>query len=167
MVTHDPSEVPVAANARFTENTHTLKLGEGNAWTNATGVQDYRVYIADPGAGQVALYTVMDGKERPAILTLRMKVADRRITEIETVYVGIGQSGLSSLDNLKNAASVWNEMLPDKRRKREEMIAIADRYFTTLEDNAQEQHPVHRRLPARRERRDDRGQYEGLRAWAQ
>jgi hypothetical protein len=135
MVAHDPTRAPVTTTARFTENTRTLKLGEGSAWTNVTGVQNYKVYIADPGAGQIALYTVLDGKERNAIYTLRMKVQDRRISEIESVYVGIGQSGMASLDNLKVVAPVWNEVLPPaKRRSRAEMIAITDRYFATLED---------------------------------
>lgn len=135
MVAHDPARAPVAATARFTENTRLLKLGEGKAWSNVRRMQGYKVYVADPDAGQVALYTVMDGRERPAILTLRLKVADRRITEIETVYVGIGETGLGSLDNLKVAAPVWNEVLPAaQRRSRAEMIAITDRYFATLQD---------------------------------
>lgn len=136
MVAHDPARAPLAAGARFTENTHPTKFGEGNAWTNATGVRDYKVYVADPGAGQVALYTVMDGKERPAILTLRMKVENRRITEVESVYVGVGLTGFSSLDNLQHPAPVWSQVLPPARRRtREQMIAITDRYFTTLEDD--------------------------------
>jgi hypothetical protein len=135
MVAHDPSKAPVAATARFTENTKVTKLGEGSAWTNVTGVQNYKLYVADPGAGQIALYTVLSGKERDAIYTLRMKVQNRLLTEIESVYVGIGQSGMASLDNLKVVAPVWNEVLPAaKRRSREEMIAITDRYFATLED---------------------------------
>jgi hypothetical protein len=135
MVAHDPAKAPVAATARFTENTRVAKLGEGSAWTSATGVRAYKVYIADPVAGQVALYTVIDGKERPGILTLRMKVQDKRIAEVESVYVGVGTTGMSSLDNLQAAAAVWSEVLPPgKRRSREEMIAITDRYFATLED---------------------------------
>jgi hypothetical protein len=135
LVAHDPAKAPVTTSARFTENTKVLKLGEGNAWTQVTGVRSYKVYVTDPGAGQVALYTVMDGKERAAILTLRMKVQDKRLSEIETVYVGIGQSGMASLENLQVAAPTWSEVLPPaKRRSRDEMIAITDRYFATLED---------------------------------
>jgi hypothetical protein len=135
LVARDPAKAPVSANARFTENTHVTKLGEGSAWTSATGVRGYKVYIADPIAGQVALYTVIDGKERPGILTLRLKVLDKRITEIESVYVGVGTTGMSSLDNLQEAAAVWSEVLPPaKRRSRDELIAITDRYFATLED---------------------------------
>lgn len=142
MVTQEPADAPVSATVRFTENTQPLKLGEGSAWTQITGVQDYRIYVADPGAGQVALYTVIDGKERPAILALRMKVVDKLITEIETVYVGIGQSGLSSLDNLEEAAPVWNEEVPEKKRRtRQQMIDIADTYFRTLEDQVKNRIP--------------------------
>jgi hypothetical protein len=142
MVSRDPAKAPVSATTRFTENTHITKLGESSAWTNVTGMQGYKVYVADPAAAQVALYAVMDGKERPAILTLRLKVADRRITEIESVYVGIGQTGLGSLDNLQTAAPLWNEVLPPgKRRSREEMIAITDRYFATLEDGHKDHIP--------------------------
>ena len=135
MVAHDPTKAPVSPTVKFTENTKVTKLGEGSAWTQVTGVQKYKVYVADPGAGQIALYTVLDGKERAAIYTLRMKVQDKRISEIESVYVGIGQSGMASLDNLKDAAPAWSEVLPPgRRRTREEMIAITDRYFATLED---------------------------------
>ena len=123
---------------------------------------DYRIYIADPGAGQIALYTVLDGKERPAILTLRMKVVNQRITEIESVYVGIGQSGMSSLDNLKTAAPIWSEVLPPaKRRTREEMIAITDQLLHHAGRQREEHHPVHRRLPQGGERHDDRRQSQG------
>lgn len=135
MVSRDPARAPVATTVRFTENTRVLPLGEGSAWTNATGMRGYKVYAADPQSGQVMLYSVMEGRERPAILTLRLKVTAERITEIESVYVGIGQSGLSSLDNLQEAAPVWTEVLPPaKRRTREEMIAITDRYFETLQE---------------------------------
>jgi hypothetical protein len=108
----------------------------GTAVADGAGVGDYRVYVVDPAAGQIALYTTLEGRQRPAILALRMKVQDKRLTEIETVYVGIGQSGMASLDNLQTAAPIWNEEVPEKKRRtREQMIAIADKYFTTLEDN--------------------------------
>jgi hypothetical protein len=135
MVAHDPAAAPVAEGVKFTENTEALQLGQGGAWEGVTGVRGYKVYVADPEAGQVALYTVIDGAERPGILALRLKVADRLITEAETVYVGIGLRGFGSVDGLVEAAPVWSEVLPpERRRTREEMIAITDRYFETLEE---------------------------------
>lgn len=142
MAAHDPSKAPVASTARFTENTQVLPLGQGSAWTTTTGVRDYRLYVADPGAGQVALYTVVDSRERPGILTLRLKVAERRITEIESVYVGVGLSGFSSVESLKEVAPVWNQVLPPaQRRSREQMIAITDRYFETLQEGHKDYAP--------------------------
>src|SRR5678816_2433597 len=69
-------------------------------------------------------------------LTLRMKVEERRISEIESVYVGIGQTGFGSVDNLVTVDPVWTASLPPaQRRPRAEMVDIANRYFETLEKN--------------------------------
>lgn len=133
MVARDPALAPVAGDVKFTENTRELALGAG-AWETVTGIRDYKLYVTDPAAGQVALYTVTDGETRPGLLALRMRVADRRITEVESVYVGIGGGGFGSADTLVEVSPVWSEVLaPERRRSREELIDIADRYFETLE----------------------------------
>ncbi len=133
MVARDPARAPVASTARFTENTRELELGQG-AWERITGVRNYKLYVTDPQAGQVALYTVIDGDERPGLLSLRLKVEDLLITEVESVHVGIGQTGFGSVDGLVSLAPVWNEVLPqERRRSRDELIDMADRYFETLE----------------------------------
>jgi hypothetical protein len=112
-----------------------MKLGQG-VWETIKGVRGYRLFVTDPVAGQVALYTVIDGAERPGLLTLRMKVDGQRISEIESVYVGIGQTGFGSVDNLVTVDPVWNAVLPPaQRRQRAEMVDIANRYFETLEKN--------------------------------
>lgn len=134
MVAHDPGKAPFSANARFTENTQPLPPGQGSAWAGATGVRNYKIYVADPDAGQIALYTVIDGKERPGLLTLRLKVERKLITEVESVYVGVGLRGFANVDNLTAAAPLWSDVLPPaKRRTRAQMVAIVERYFDTLE----------------------------------
>jgi hypothetical protein len=133
MVAHDPARAPVAKAVKFTENARALALGQG-AWQTITGVRSYKLYAVDPTAGQVALYTVIDGAERPALLTLRVKVENRLVTEVESVHVVPGQRGFGSVDGLAQVAPVWSAVLPpEKRRSRAEMISIADRYFETLE----------------------------------
>jgi hypothetical protein len=135
MVARDPAKAPVAPNVRFTENTRPLSLGQG-LWESIKGVRGYKLFVTDPTAGQVALYTVVDGTERPGLLTLRMKVDGRRLTEIESVYVGIGQTGFGSVDSLVTVDPVWTAVLPTaQRRPRAAMIDIANRYFETLEKN--------------------------------
>ena len=135
MVVRDQSKAPVTANVRFTQNTRPIPLGQG-VWESIKGVRGYKLFVTDPTAGQVALYTVVDGAERPGLLTLRMKVEERRISEIESVYVGIGQTGFGSVDNLVTVDPVWTAVLPPaQRRPRAEMVDIANRYFETLEKN--------------------------------
>jgi hypothetical protein len=135
MVARDTAKAPVTANVRFTQNTRPMTLGEG-VWESIKGVRGYKLFVTDPAAGQVALYTVVDGAERPGLLTLRMKVEERRISEIESVYVGIGQTGFGSVDNLVTVDPVWTAVLPPaQRRPRAEMVDIANRYFETLEKN--------------------------------
>ena len=41
MVAHAPSRLPLAAKARFTEDSHELKLGDG-LWKTVTGKGDFR-----------------------------------------------------------------------------------------------------------------------------
>ena len=135
MVARDPAKAPVTANVRFTQNTRPMALGRG-VWESIKGVRGYKLFVTDPAAGQVALYTVVDGAERPGLLTLRLKVEGRRISEIESVYVGIGQTGFGSVDNLVIVDPVWTAVLPPaQRRPRAEMVDIANRYFETLEKN--------------------------------
>ena len=135
MVARDPAKAPVTANVKFTQNTRPIPLGQG-VWESIKGVRGYKLFVTDPTAGQVALYTVVDGAERPGLLTLRMKVEERRISEIESVYVGIGQTGFGSVDNLVTVDPVWTAVLPPaQRRPRAEMVDIANRYFETLEKN--------------------------------
>jgi len=135
MAARDPAKAPVTSNVRVTQNTRPMSLGQG-VWESIKGVRGYKLFVADPTAGQVALYTVVDGTERPGLLTLRMKVEERRISEIESVYVGIGQTGFGSVDNLVTVDPVWTASLPPaQRRPRAEMVDIANRYFETLEKN--------------------------------
>jgi hypothetical protein len=135
MVARDPAKAPVTADVRFTQNTRPMALGQG-VWESIKGVRGYKLFVADPATGQVALYTVVDGAERPGLLTLRMKVEERRISEIESVYVGIGQTGFGSVDNLVTVDPIWPAVLPPaQRRARAEMVDIANRYFETLEKN--------------------------------
>jgi hypothetical protein len=135
LVARDPAKAPVATNVRFTQNTRSMALGQG-VWESVKGVRGYKLFVTDPTAGQIALYTVVDGAERPGLLTLRMKVEGRRISEIESVYVGIGQTGFGSVDTLVTVDPLWTAVLPPaQRRPRAEMVDIANRYFDTLEKN--------------------------------
>src|SRR5581483_8747124 len=50
MVAHDPKSLPLAAGARFTEDTKTLPLGEG-LWKGAAALRTYRQDFLDVREG--------------------------------------------------------------------------------------------------------------------
>jgi hypothetical protein len=83
MVAHTPGALPVAANVRFTEDTVDMKLGDG-LWKQASKVRPYRPDILDVAQGVAAAQVVVEEAGSPVMLLLRLKVADKTITEVET-----------------------------------------------------------------------------------
>jgi hypothetical protein len=84
---HDPSLVPVAAHYRYTENGAQIPLGEA-LWVTFNSYGKYRHDVYDPETGGVATYlSIIENHEMPYpdFLAIRLKVVNRKITEIETV----------------------------------------------------------------------------------
>ncbi|HXQ26322.1 MAG TPA: hypothetical protein VN822_07940 [Candidatus Acidoferrales bacterium] len=132
LAARDTSKVPVAGNVRFTENGTLLKFGEG-LWGTANGLGTFRLYTADPAAGQVGFIGVVKEWDRPAILVLRLKVQDGKITEIETI-VNRDIPGATALDKIATPDSVLTQAIPAaERASREELVKISNMYFSGLE----------------------------------
>ena len=99
---HDPSSLPLAAHHRYTENGAALDLGKEGLWITFNSLGPYRHDVFDPSTGGVATFVnLMENHEIsfPDLLMVRLKVVDRKITEIETVVD-------------RHARSAWN--LPPK-----------------------------------------------------
>ncbi len=86
LIAHKPNDLPLARNVKFTEDTVQMKVGEG-LWKNATRLRDYRLDVLDVRQGVGASQVVLDEGDSPVLLQLRLKVVDRKITEIETMVV--------------------------------------------------------------------------------
>lgn len=129
MVAHDPSSVPVAPNVKFTEDTKVMKLGEG-AWKSVTKLRPYRVDFIDVRDGVAAVHAVAEENGTPVLFAARLKVVDRKITEIETMVVRNREEGvLFAPDNLKEPTATMRYMpQPSERTPRQQMIDIATRY---------------------------------------
>ena len=84
MVAHDPKALPLAPNTRFTENTRTLPLGVG-LWKEATGLRNYRQDFLDVRDGQAASHVIVEASGNPIMLAFRLKIANKKISEIETM----------------------------------------------------------------------------------
>jgi hypothetical protein len=83
MLTHSPHSLPSSDKVRFTEDTVDMKLGDG-LWKNASKITSYRQDILDLRQGVAASQVVVEEGGMPALLVLRLKVAGKKITEVET-----------------------------------------------------------------------------------
>jgi hypothetical protein len=145
LVANDPSRLPLSDNVRFTENTRPLKLGEG-LWKTASAIK-YRHAVADPSLGQIGLFsTLQEGGEHLTLFALRLKVAGKKISEIETMVSRYaGQDVAFKPKALIAPAPILMETLPvSERVSRDRMIKIADLYLEGLEKNSAEFIPLHK-----------------------
>ena len=128
LVAHDPNPLPVATHVKFTENTIPLKLGDA-LWGTISGMGTYKIYFADPQAGQAGCEVTIRENGTPAIFVLRLKVVDRKITEVETI-VRRGAEPAQNLEKLGQPNPVWLQPLtPSERTLRAEMLKDGNQYF--------------------------------------
>ena len=131
MVAHDASKAPFAKKFIFTENTIKLPPTEG-LWFTSSGLGDFKFYLCDLREGQVAWVGIAKEHDKPVILSLRLKVVNRRITEAESIV--IRDLNERNLVNLKTAPPAFSEILaPSERVSRQEMIRISNVYFDALD----------------------------------
>jgi hypothetical protein len=131
MVAHDASKAPLAKNFIFTENTIKLPPTEG-LWFTASGLGDFKFYICDLREGQVAWTGIAKEHNKTVLLSVRLKVVNRRITEAESIVVRDVNEGV--LGNLKAPPPGFTETLtPSERISRQEMLRITDIYFEALD----------------------------------
>jgi hypothetical protein len=129
MVAHNPGALPVAANVRFTEDTKQMTLGDG-LWKTATGLRKYRQDILDVRQGVAASQVVAEESGKPVMLMLRLKIADKKIAEVETQTTRSRAEGaIFNIDALQTAGKTMN-VVPEKSQldSREDAIKIAEFY---------------------------------------
>jgi hypothetical protein len=128
MVAHSPGVLAVSDKVRFTEDTVAMKLGEG-LWKTASGIRGYRQDILDVRQGVAASQVVVEEAGSPLMLMLRLKVADRKITEVETQVTRATQGALFNIANLQTINPAMN-LTPQRAQlnSREDAIRIAEFY---------------------------------------
>jgi hypothetical protein len=129
LVAHDPKTAPLADNVRFTEDARELRVGEG-LWRTAGKLRPFRTDFLDPVTGTAAVHTVVEENGAPVLLAARLRVADRRISEIETIVVRSQQEGaLFAPDALTQASAAMTAPPPAAQRMtRAAMAEMALRY---------------------------------------
>jgi len=140
MVKHDPTGLPLAANYKYTENTATIRLGDG-LWVGASEAPTtFKIYAADPESGQVGFMGVMKEFGKPVMLAVRLKVVNGKITEIEhAVARQLGGSDLLDAPSHRDLVTPRPGLLAtvpaSERVSRQKMLKIASSYFDAIEQS--------------------------------
>jgi hypothetical protein len=129
LVAHDANKAPLAATARFTEDAKQLPVGEG-LWKTATKLRPFRTDFLDAATGTAATHAVLEESGTPVLLAARLRVVDRRITEVETIVVRSQQEGaLFQPESLVQPSPAMVAAPPAAQRmSRDAMAEMALRY---------------------------------------
>src|SRR5438046_1356136 len=138
VVAHDPKRLPLSKDVMYTENDQVMEVGDG-FWKTAEGRGNYTHIFADPEFGQVSFMGTMREAGGPVLVSLRLRVELGRITEIESIFFkpgGGGPNNIAEMDKPYKPEDFWFKSIPAAQRmSRQELIAVADGYFTGLQKN--------------------------------
>ena len=133
LVAHDPTKAPIASSIRATENGQRLGVREG-LWKTASADSTYRLYFAEPAKSEIGFIGAIKENDVPALIALRLKVDSNLITEAETIVARTQAGGLARPEGFTRPKPILTAVVPPAERvPREQMIKIADSYFTGLD----------------------------------
>jgi hypothetical protein len=129
LASRDPGSLPLAPGARFTEDGVELQVGDG-LWKSTIALGPYRLDFVDTRQGVVATHAVLREGSSPILFAARLKVVDRRLTEIETIVAHNADEGaLFAPNNLTTPTPVMMYVpSATERMPRDQMISVAARY---------------------------------------
>lgn len=138
---HDPSNLPIASNAKLTQNTKPVKLGEGT-WKTIKHMTFRGETISDPSTEQVVFFGAIQ-EQYPSLLVVRLKIARRKITQVETTVahgtnpVLPPRDGFEVTPDLPLLAVIKpfleSTIPPSQQSSRSQLIADANAYFDGIE----------------------------------
>ena len=130
----DPAKAGLAASARYSENGQRLRVGDG-LWHSTSGKGTYQLHVADALAGQILTIQTMRENGTPITLATRLKVVDRRITEVETI-VARSENAAKSFEGLGQPREAFSRPTPPADRvPRRDLVRVANMYFSGMQLN--------------------------------
>jgi hypothetical protein len=141
VVKHDPASAPLFVGFRQTENAVVVRPGTG-MWKTVTALGKVQRRYLDPVSGQAAYFGTVEEGANSAIVTVRVKVENRRVAEAEWFIARNGDPGLNGPaapgqpagnffepDNLAANPPPDKPMAKEAWSSREAMIAATNSYF--------------------------------------
>ena len=144
VVKHDPGAAPLVAGFRQTENA--INVGPGNGvWKTVTALGKVQRRYLDPVSGQAAYYGTVEEGGGTAIVTVRVRVENRQLTEAEWYLARADDPGLNGPRqpgrppaNLHNPEYLASNpprdrvVPPDQRADRATLVRIVNSYFDAI-----------------------------------
>jgi hypothetical protein len=141
VVKHDPAAAPLSPGFRQTENAVVVRPGTGT-WKTVTALGKVQRRYVDPVSGQAGYFGTVDENGEAAIVTVRVKVENRKIAEAEWLIARKGDPGLNGppaagqpAGNFFDPENLTTTAPPDKplakaaRASRETLMAVTNSYF--------------------------------------
>jgi len=144
VIKHDPAAAPLVVGFRQTENAINVRPGNG-VWKTVTGLGTVQRRYLDPVSGQAAYYGTVEESGGTAIVTVRVRVEGRRLTEAEWHLARADDPGLNGPRqpgrppaNLHNPDYLSKNPPPDRvvpvnqRSDRAALVRIVNSYFDAI-----------------------------------
>lgn len=139
VIDNDPDAIELSEDVRFTEDGQKLRIGDG-LWNTLEEKGDYRIFISDVPAQQVAFLGNIAEEHRdpsqvtPALLSLRLRIEDGEISEVEQFVVRDEEAAARFADLTPDP--LYTETIPESARmSRERLLEQANKYFTGMQQN--------------------------------
>ncbi len=175
VVKHDPAAAPLFVGFRQTENAVVVRPGTG-VWKSVTGLGKVQRRYLDPVSGQAGYFGTVEEGSNLAIVTVRVKVENKKITEAEWLMARKDDPGLYGPATATQRAGNFFEpenlaanpppqrVLPRAERlSREALVAITNSYFDglTTRDGSDHHRASRMHAPGEREHGDGPGRARG------
>jgi hypothetical protein len=130
LLRHDTSRLPVSGTLRVTEDAIEKPLAKVSLVASVTRLRGFRQDILDERAGMAGAHVIVEESGAPTLLVVRLKVVDRKITEIETVATrGRAEGLIFNIDGLSAPSEVMNYApRPEQLASRDDAIKAAMHY---------------------------------------
>jgi len=128
LVAHDPSKLPLADGARYTEDSRNARLGDG-IWKSVTANGGFRQDYIDTRKQVAAAHVLLRENDTQVLYSVLLHVADMKVAGIETLVQRVTAGGKFQPTELGKPIRGMNDPVPAGRKNsREEMIRIALTY---------------------------------------
>ena len=131
-----PSAVPLADKYQFSENSVMIPISRG-IWKTVDKVDAVGLEVADTQTQNAAWFGSAVENGQPVIYAVRIHIRNRRIDEIESVVRRKTSlpAPFGDVSKMVHDPDFNKVLVPEERRPRERLRAIADSYFNTVELN--------------------------------